>query len=158
MSHHYFPFRATYFLPGKTTFLNGIFMAFKVWFLKIQPRHSKKHNSNHFFQFYLWLIFCVSVLIAKTKDYIPWKPTKLEPHLRFKPPLLKFVNKAGFSWRISWSLSWILSRNLSWNLKLVFKLVSVIVLKLLLKKFRLVLRLFLKHFWKHFLELSCSLF
>ena len=36
-------------LPGKTTFLNGIFRAFKVWFLKIQPRHAKKHNSNHFF-------------------------------------------------------------------------------------------------------------
>ena len=36
-------------LPGKTTFLNGIFRAFKVWFLKIQPRRAKKHNSNHFF-------------------------------------------------------------------------------------------------------------
>ena len=36
-------------LPGKTTFLNDIFRAFKVWFIKIQPRHSKKHNSNHFF-------------------------------------------------------------------------------------------------------------
>ena len=36
-------------LPDKTTFLNGILRAFKVWFSKIQPRHAKKHNSNHFF-------------------------------------------------------------------------------------------------------------
>ena len=27
-------------LPGKTTFLNGIIRAFKVWFSKIQPRHA----------------------------------------------------------------------------------------------------------------------
>ena len=36
-------------LPGKTTFLNDIFRAFKVLFSKIQPRHVKKHNSNHLF-------------------------------------------------------------------------------------------------------------
>jgi hypothetical protein len=36
-------------LPGKTTFLNGILRAFKCYFSKIQPRHAKKHNSNHFF-------------------------------------------------------------------------------------------------------------
>ena len=41
MSHHYFPFRTTTFdSSGQTTFLNGIFRAFKVWFLKIQPRHA----------------------------------------------------------------------------------------------------------------------
>ena len=36
-------------LPGKTTFLNDILRAFKVWYAKIQPRHAKKHNSNYFF-------------------------------------------------------------------------------------------------------------
>ena len=38
-------------LPGKTTFLNGSFRAFKVWF--------KKSTNQTFFQFYFRLIFCV---------------------------------------------------------------------------------------------------
>ena len=43
----------------KTTFLNGIIRAFKVWFLKIQQRHAKKHNSNHFLNSKLdWYFVC----------------------------------------------------------------------------------------------------
>ena len=43
----------------KTTFLNGIIRAFKVWFLKIQQRQAKKHNSNHFLNSKLdWYFVC----------------------------------------------------------------------------------------------------
>ena len=48
-SHHYFLFRTTTFdSSGQNFFFNDILRAFKVWFSKVQPRHAKKHNSNHF--------------------------------------------------------------------------------------------------------------
>ena len=49
-------------LPGKTTFLNGIFRAFKVWFSKIQPRHAKKHTLTIFSILHKINILCVEFL------------------------------------------------------------------------------------------------
>ena len=41
-------------LPGKTTFLNGIFRAFEGWFLKIQPRHA----INIYLDLYISVLIC----------------------------------------------------------------------------------------------------
>ena len=45
-------------LPAKTTFLNGTFRAFKVWFKKKPAASLKKAQLKPFFQLYLWLISC----------------------------------------------------------------------------------------------------
>ena len=61
--------------PGKTTFLNGIYNAFKVWFLKIQPRHAKKHNSNHFFnstQDYYFVCWILKLLYNEIFGKFGW--------------------------------------------------------------------------------------
>ena len=61
--------------PGKTTFLNGIYRAFKVWFLKIQPRHAKKHNSNHFFnstQDYYFVCWILKLLYNEIFGKFDW--------------------------------------------------------------------------------------
>ena len=61
--HHIGLFRAKYFL-------NGIFRAFKVWFYKIQPRHSKKHNSNHFSTLLKITVLFVEFLNCFTKKFL----------------------------------------------------------------------------------------
>ena len=57
-------------LPGKITFLNGIFRAFKVWFKKIQPRHAKKYNSNHFSILLKINILCIEFLNCFTMTFL----------------------------------------------------------------------------------------
>ena len=52
-----------------TTFLNGMFRTFKVWILKIQPHHAKKHNSNHFSILLKIDILCVEFLNCFTMKF-----------------------------------------------------------------------------------------
>ena len=58
-------------LPGKTTFFNGIFSAFKVWFLKIQPRQTQKSTTQTIFSILLKIdILCVEFLNCFTMKFL----------------------------------------------------------------------------------------